>query len=210
MPYPTTRCSFRQVIAYSFKSAITRREKQRRTWIRPPGYSTFLIFCYNLHTRDHSPQRALRPQHPSTEWIPLKVGVFSALFSHTFRGRRPRTALCGFPVPKVGVFSAISSPTFRGHRPHTALCGFPVPKVGVFFALFSPTFRGHRPRTALCGFSVPKVGVFSALFSPTSGEAAGAELAAGELSGRRWEEAGTRVVGKGWEQIKKRGRGSGG
>ena len=154
MPYLTTRCGFRQVIAYSFKSAITRREKQRRTWIRPPGYSTFLIFCYNLHTRDHSPQRAFRPQHPSTEWIPLKVGVFSALFSPTFRGRRPCTALCGFPVLKVGVFSAI--------------------------------------------------------FSPTSGEAAGAELAAGELSGRRWEEAGTRVVGKGWEQIKKRGRGSGG
>ena len=182
MPYLTTRCGFRQVIAYSFKSAITRREKQRRTWIRPPGYSTFLIFCYNLHTRDHSPQRAFRPQHPSTEWIPLKVGVFSALFSPTFRGRRPHTALCGFPVLKVGVFSALFSPTFRGRRPHTALCGFPVLKVGVF----------------------------SALFSPTSGEAAGAEPAAGELSGRRWEEAGTRVVGKGWEQIKKRGRGSGG
>ena len=147
-----------------------------------------------------------------------KVGVFSALFSPTFRGHRPRTALCGFPVPKVGVFSALFSPTFRGHRPRTALCGFPVPKVGVFSSLFSPTFRGHRPRTALCGFPVPKVGVFSALFSPTLGEAAGAEPAAGEVSGKRRREqdwhgkGGSRLksvaagaegrCGSGWQEAK--------
>ena len=108
-----------------------------------------------------------------------------------------------------GVFCAFL-PYLSGTQAPTALCGFSVLKVGVFFAISSPTFRGHRPHTALCGFPVLKVGVFSAIFSPTSGEAAGAEPAAGELSGRRWEEAGTRVVGKGWEQIKKRGRGSGG
>ena len=58
---------------------------------------------------------------------------------------RPFAALCDTTLLKVGVFSAISSPTFRGHRPCTAPCGTTLLKVGVFLAISSPTFGGRWP-----------------------------------------------------------------
>ena len=62
-------------IAYSFKSAITLREKQRLTQIRPLGYRTFLKFCYNPHktSREHTRHSSpFRPQTPPAAVAPSR------------------------------------------------------------------------------------------------------------------------------------------
>ena len=119
-----TRCSFRQFIAYSLKSAITRREKQRRTWIRPPGYSTFLTFCYNPHKTLEGPLATARLETPGPlHRLPRAEGwgVFRPFLPYLSGAQAPHSTLRLPRAEGWGVFRPFLPYLSGAQAPHSTL-----------------------------------------------------------------------------------------